>query len=334
MITQGESVTLRDIWRFQSPTRLVPADGAPERAKLLPEEIAGPLRRLADGNGTTPAATGLAPAVLRALELDGVVRVTPAPPPPAQWIAAAGDDSAEIAALTWGAAFTRLTAEELTRRLYFFGRLPVTADWIRRLPDEDAVARWLGVAEAEQALHGFHPLRRTRETWVWRRWTRPAARGAAGKLYVCCAPADLPGVLRASLPVLRHRAVTGFKLGYDLPTLLRPDKFVLFLDDRGQADELAERVADAVGPCPVHPLPFAAVTAAGDLVRTATDPADTPGRPATRERASWRLNICRLAAETLVANRGRPRIERVAAALERLTLAGIDTRCWAWREAA
>nr|BFE74235.1 hypothetical protein GCM10020092_075360 [Actinoplanes digitatis] len=119
---------------------------------------------------------------------------------------------------------------------------------------------------------------------MWRRWTRPAARGAAGKLYVCCAPADLPGVLRASLPVLRHRAVTGFKLGYDLPTLLRPDKFVLFLDDRGQADELAERVADAVGPCPVHPLPFAAVTA---LPATwSARPPTPPIRPGARQPGS------------------------------------------------
>ena len=331
MIGRGELVTLSEDWRFRSPARLVSTDGAPDGAKLLPADIAGPLRRLAADGPAPPDASGLAPGVIRALELDGVLRVTPARPPAPEWITAADDDSPETAALTWGATFTRLTSAELARRLYFFGRRPVTAAWSRRLPDEAAVARWLGPVPAD--LDGFHRLPRTPESWVWRRWARAGAPRTDDKLYVCCAPAALPDAVRACLPVLADAAVAGFKLGHDLPTVLRPDKFVLFLADAGRADELATRIAGAIGPAPVHPLPFTAATPAGDLVRAATDPPDARTRPAGRERASWRLYICRLAAATLTANRARPRVERVAAALERLTLAGVDVHHWTWSTA-
>lgn len=311
---------------------LVPAVGDSQRVKLLPGDMAGPIRALVAGAEVSAMESGLRPEALRALELEGVLRVTPPVSPARDCVeVAADDDSISVAALTWGATFRGLPAEQLTRRLYFFGRRPVTPQWSRRLPDERSVARWLGLVELQADLEGFRPLARTRDTWVWRRWVR-SRMPAAGKLYVCCVPQDLPSAVRACIPALRHPAVTGFKLGFDLPTVLRPDKFILFLADLEPARELAERIASAFGPAEVHPLPFTAAASAGGIVSMAADPDDWAGRPATIERASWRLHVCRVAAETLVANRNRSRVEQVAAALERLGLAGVDTCRWTWQE--
>lgn len=314
---------------------LIPAEGGAGPTRFLSDDVAGPVHDLAREGQVAVADSGLPPEALRALELDGTLRVTPPTPPLRDWLRAAGEeDSISIEALRWGAMFSDLPAHRLATRLYFFGRYPVTNRWARELPDEDSVARWLGLGQLEAELHGLRLLARTTETWVWRRWARSPRVQAASKLYVCCVPDDLPSTVRACTSVIRqHPAVTGFKIGFDLPTVLRPDKFVVYLADAGAADELAASIVDAVGPADVHPLPFTAVTSIGGFVAQATDPEDWIGRPAWHERASWRLHICRLAAETLWVHRDRTWVERVAAALERLSLAGIDTQRWSWRDA-
>ncbi|MFE4975381.1 hypothetical protein ACFRAR_25160 [Kitasatospora sp. NPDC056651] len=245
---------------------------------------------------------------------------------------AADDSSVSLSALWWAAAFPKVTAEALHRRLYFYGRHPVSCRWLARLPDEQAVAGWLGLGLLPLERAGFRALPRTADTWVWRRWEKGSAVHAMTKLYLCCMPEDLPFALRQVVPVLAHPAVTGFKVGFDLPSVLRPDKFMLYLSDSGAADQVAAEIADAVGPLNVQPLPFTAATSAGPFVTQATDPPDWEGRPVWHELASWRLYVCRLAAETLIASHQAPPQERVAAVLERLHLASVDTHCWAWAE--
>jgi hypothetical protein len=309
---------------------LVSTDPTTSEAKLLSGSLAESLQQLARAGDAAPGDLGLEGDALRVLQLDGTVSSTEPVTPATEWMSAAtSEGSVSVEALRWAAQFSTLSSGSLAHRLYFFGRYPVTARRRRELPDDESVARWLGLSELEGDLRGLRPLTRTRETWVWRRWARPGTVPTA-KLYVCCAPDDLPLTLRASVAVLNHRAVTGFKVGFDLPTVLRPDKFVVFLADDSAVEEVAEAIYAAVGPSGVQPLPFVGTTLVGPLVGHASDPDDWAGRPAWEERASWRLHICRLAAETLVAQRDRPWLERVAASLERLSLAGVDTRRWTW----
>jgi hypothetical protein len=302
-------------------------------ARVLPAEIDKPLAQLARRGACSPEDVGLAPDVLRVLSLDGTLSWTPHIMPDASWMRLASDESPiSVQALRWAAAFTGLDSDALASRLYFFGRWPVTVSWRRRLPDENAVARWLGLADLEQMLPSLRRLPRTRETWVWRRWA-PHDGSTVNKLYVCCTPKDLPDVLHACAPVLRDSVVSGMKVGFDLPTVLRADKLVVYLAEEGATEHVAEAIMSAAGQRDIHPLPFGGETGVGEFVAYARDPDDWPGRPTWQERASWRLYVARLAAETLAAQRGRPWLERVAAALERLSLAGIDTRRWMWQKA-
>lgn len=313
---------------------LVSGNGDAARARILPAELAAPLGELARRGDSGMTEVDLPSPLVRALELDGTLRVSPRGLPARPWREqAASDTSTSVSALGWAALLDRLTPDQIARRLYFFGRLPVTPRWLRELPDEPSVSRWLGLGFLALEAAGFHPLPRTPDTWVWRRWARAHTR-ASSKLYVCCLPRDLPYAVRACERVLRDRAVAGFKLGFDLPTVLRPDKFVVYLTDQGQADAVATEIVGLLGAVKAQPLPFTATSSAGSLVAQAVDPEDWEGRPAWHERASWRLNICRLAAETLWASQDLAVRDRVAAALERLALAGVDTGTWTWTEEA
>lgn len=327
----GRDPALRDAQVPPGSLVLVPADDSGGGGRILPAEIAAPLGELARRGVSGMTEVDLPSSLVRALELDGTLRVSPLRGPGRQWLEqAASDTSASVAALERAALF-RASPERLARHLYFFGRLPVTQRWLRELPDESAVSRWLGLGFLPLEAAGFRPLSRTPDTWVWRRWARTHTH-ASSKLYVCVLPHDLPYALRECERVLRDPAVTGFKVGYDLPTVLRPDKFVIYLADPGRADAVAAEIIGLLGTVRHQPLPFTAASPAGPLVARAVDPEDREGRPAGHERASWRLNICRLAAEALWASGELTVRERVAAALERVTLAGVDTRTWSWTE--
>ncbi|MFL0027212.1 hypothetical protein ACJBCE_30275 [Streptomyces sp. NBUL23] len=312
---------------------LVSGSGDEGSVRILPAALAAPLGELARRGETGADEADLPPTLVRALELDGTLRVSPRGRPARAWREQAGSDtSTSVSALGWAALLDRLTPDQLARRLYFYGRLPVTPRRLRELPDASSVSRWLGLGFLSLETAGFRPLPRTPDTWVWRRWARSRT-PSSSKLYVCCLPRDLPYALRACERVLRDRAVAGFKVGFDLPTVLRPDKFVVYLTDPGQADAVAAEIVAGLGAVEAQPLPFTATSPAGPLVARAVDPEDWEGRPAWHERASWRLNICRLAGEALWASPDLPARDRVAAALERLTLAGVDTGTWTWTEA-
>ncbi|MEU9107188.1 lanthionine synthetase LanC family protein [Streptomyces xanthophaeus] len=297
-------VRLHERWRFTAPTTdeesripalsgtrlpagsavLVSVAGGSQRVRILPAEVADPVGELA-GRGTCALSeVDLPPAAIRALELDGTLRVTPRRPPSQEWRdQAAAEGSTSVAALRWAALFRQLTPDQLARRLYFFGRHPVTHRWLCRLPDEPSVSRWLGIGLLNLEADGLRPLPRTADTWVWRRWARPHE-PASSKLYVCCLPADLPYALRECARTLHHPAVTGFKVGFDLPTILRPDKFVVFLSGPEHVEAVAADLVAAMGKIQVQPLPFTATADSGPLVAHASDPrtgkAAPPGRNA------------------------------------------------------
>ncbi|GGU33606.1 hypothetical protein GCM10010259_25070 [Streptomyces daghestanicus] len=318
----------------------IPADGgvlisdeSPARVRILPAGVAEAVGDMARRGEVRTDEVELDESLLRILELEGLIRAVPPGRPPEVCTRQAADDSSvSLSALWWAAAFPPATPEDLTRRLYFYGRRPVSARWSSRLPDEQAVEGWLGLGLLGLEEAGYGRLPRTPDTWVWRRWGKKSSPHPSTKLYVCCVPEELPAVLRQIMPVLARPSVSGFKLGFDLASVLRPDKFVLYLSDTGAADQVAADVAAAAGPVEVQPLPFTAATAAGPLVTRATDPPDWRGRPAWHERASWRLHVCRLAAETLAATGHASPQERVAAVLERLRLAGLNTDDWTWTD--
>src|SRR5215217_1402085 len=113
-----------------------------------------------------------------------------------------------VAALRYAQELADLPAPLLALRLYLYGRRPVSPELQRRLPDESAVASYLGIAPggtARAALDaGWRALPSSHEPRYWRTWRRrsvgPVTDGAwptPYKLYVSPAIDALAGALGA-----------------------------------------------------------------------------------------------------------------------------------------
>ena len=266
------------------------------------------------------------------------------------------------AALRYGEELARtLPAGEALRlsyRLYGYHRLPLTPGWRRRLPDADAVRRFLGLAGggAWRSLLGRHWRERAAapgEAWLhWYPLTAaalPAApEGAATyKLYVSPVPEALPECFGPILDGLAAAGAAGFKVGATAGGLLRPDKVVAYFSSFEDLAEAAAAVdARLAGIASPHGVPFSSEIAAGGLLSWGVDPppASRWGLGAGAGRMSWRLWLTHRLARALLAGTAGARaqapfepLEPWRFAVERLRLEGIDTDSWTpgaslWRQ--
>lgn len=230
------------------------------------------------------------------------------------------------AALDYGAALGIGTWPSLARRLYDYGRYPVTPRLRRAFPTPDSAA--------DHLLHGDEPLRRAL-TRGWRRrrfsgedsgwalWTRPRGdprRGhATHKLYVSPVLADLRPAFRAVIPVVTDSEALGFKVGAELPYLVRTDKLVLYFADRTEMDRVAVLLAAQLDGLVPHGVPFTCRHGTDELLSWGMDP------PGTTDE-SWRSWLAGQLARAMI-DAPVPG-ERVGAALRRAAALGIDPDSW------
>jgi hypothetical protein len=248
-----------------------------------------------------------------------------------------------VAALRYAQELVDLPVPLLALRLYLYGRQPVSPELQRRLPDDSAVASYLGIAPggtARAALdagwHSVSPMGDDRR--YWRTWRRRSV-GHAGnggsvtpyKLYVSPAIDALEsalGVVADSLA--KAPGVSAFKVGSDLPGICRPDKLVVYFDRLDDLQQGAAQLRDRLDGCPAHGVPFTAPVTADGLLSWGADPPAPSG--ASREGlTSWRMWVTERLAEYLVVARegSAGALEPWQFALERLRLSGIDTDTWA-----
>jgi hypothetical protein len=223
------------------------------------------------------------------------------------------------AALRYGEELARTLPDgealRLSYRLYGYHRLPLTPGWRRRLPDADAVRRFLGLAGggAWRSLLGRHWRERAAapgEAWLhWHPLTAaalPAApEGAATyKLYVSPAPEALPECFGPILDGLAAAGAPGFKVGATAGGLLRPDKVVAYFSSFEDLAEAADAVdARLSGIASPHGVPFSSEIAGGGLLSWGVDPPPTScwGLGAGAGRMSWRLWLTHRLARALLA---------------------------------
>ncbi len=221
-------------------------------------------------------------------------------------------------AVQYAQAMGPAPATVLGRRLYEYGRAPISPFQARSLGDEVAVEAYLGLSEggcaAARLGADWTPVRGQDAYWrMWRPRLRPSAEGRGTyKLYVSPKVADLPGVFLATIETLTGApGVKGLKIGRDLAGLTRPDKLVAYflrLEDLQKAAlQLADRVKDAAA----QGVPFTAEVAQDGMLSWAMDP------PV----GSWRLWVAARLATYLSAGDWRH-------ALARLRLDGVDTTTW------
>jgi len=247
-----------------------------------------------------------------------------------------------VAALRYAQELADLPAPLLALRLYLYGRRPVSPELQRRLPDESAVASYLGIAPggtARAALDaGWRALPSSHEPRYWRTWRRrsvgPVTDGAwptPYKLYVSPAIDALAGALGAVADSLaRVPGVSAFKVGADLPGICRPDKLVVYFDRLDDLQRGAAQLEHSLKGCPAHGVPFTAPVTADGLLSWGADP-PAPSAVESEALSSWRMWVTERLAEYLVAARegSAGTLEPWQFALERLRLSGVDTDTWA-----
>lgn len=314
---------------------------APDTALLfLTLAEPGPLPAYLQAQPTQELARRLARLVLEAvleIEQDGAFRSGAAA------LAAVGGDpdrspsdpaTLSIEALQYGEALGALPHPDLARRLYDYGRRPVSPRRARHLPDDAAVEAFLGVSArgpAQAVLErSWAPAGGADAYWrLWRpRRPPPSQEDIACKLYVSPAWSALPNAFLATAETLAAApGVRGFKIARDVEGLSRPDKLVAYftrLDDlQGAAARLRSRLEGA----PAHGVPFTAGLTRDGLLSWGADPPRSPAGSVAG--GSWRLWVASRLAESLLAARaaggGAPPWRF---ALARLRADGVDTDTW------
>jgi hypothetical protein len=243
------------------------------------------------------------------------------------------------AALEYAQALAIDDASRLSSRLYFYNRIPLTPQWTRRLPSEDAVAEFLGISDPTNRKYIQRSWSQVELSAPYNAWFQWRSRGeppvdreqrTGYKLYVSPQPDALPDAFRAVLEVLDGSDAHSFKIGCDSIGLLRPDKFVLYFWDFDSLEQAARDIASRLSGCPAHGVPFTAAIGDDGLLSWGRDPLPEKGTLRWQGPESWRLWITnRLAVALVSARKSSPGIlQPWQFALERLRLENVDTVTW------
>ena len=232
---------------------------------------------------------------------------------------------------------------ELSARLYFYSRAPITPFWKQRLAGRAAVDAMLslGPGGSIRPLLARH-WRQSRASPGWIIWTRRTRNASLRrdlttyKLYVSPTYDALREVFPAIVRVLARSDAAAFKVGSDLSGLLRPDKLVAYFADRRTMLHVAEALRAELRDVPSHGVPFTGTLAPSGVLSWGLDPPSDYALPDWRERESWRLWVTnRLALYLLTAKRSRCASPPAwDFALHRLWLDGVDVKTWTptqWR---
>ena len=244
------------------------------------------------------------------------------------------------AALEYGQALDIEDSGKISARLYFYNRLPLSATWKRRFPDQNSVASYLGI-EGGGAIRRYLEGRWTRlkpssQFEGWFQWQTQADRTPDArdrqvyKLYASPKPEFVRETFQAFVEVLTDSPAHHFKVGWDAAGLLRPDKMVAYFWTFDALREAAGKMGARLKGCAAQGVPFTAALQDDGLLSWGIDPAAEKGTLSWQERPSWRLWVTNRLAAALVAAKTSPNsgLEPWRFALQRLRLENVDTDTW------
>jgi len=236
---------------------------------------------------------------------------------------------ASRAAIEYGAALRIRDASRLTRRLYAFGRYPLSPRLRSTFPDPETVR--------DHLFHEDEPVRRLL-TSEWRRrrfsgedpgwalWTRrqedPGRALITHKLYVSPVLERIRSAFHAVIPIVTGSEAVSFKIGAELSYLARSDKLVVYFCSYAAMLRVARQLQPALADFGAHGVPFTCPIDEGGLLSWGMDP---PGDTQT----SWRLWLAQRLARAMTE---APPEEQVDAALQRAKLLGVDPVTWEPRD--
>ncbi|HKG26775.1 MAG TPA: hypothetical protein VKB09_14090 [Thermomicrobiales bacterium] len=217
----------------------------------------------------------------------------------------------------------------LATRLYTYNTIPAGPRRRSFLDGDQAVGEALGWAQRNGAYRKIeHP--------AWHVWSRHAdgaeIRSVAlpYKLYVSPHPDCLAEVLARTVEVFVRFEVESFKLGRGAAGLVRPDKFVAYLNDREQLDRVAGALRGDLARYRPHGVPFTSPCTTDGMLSWGADPPTDEGVPGWQRRESWRTWITNHLAVSMIQARRHPApgVEGWRFAIDRLSLEGVDPARW------
>jgi hypothetical protein len=229
------------------------------------------------------------------------------------------------AALSYGAALGIRDPARLGRRLYAYGRLPASPRLRRAFPTPESVSDHLLHDNEELRrllMSGWRRRRFVGEDVGWALWTRPRGDPRDGtithKLYVSPDIASIRPVFHAVLPIVTESQAVGFKVGAELPYLVRPDKLVVYFSERAEMDRVAGLLEPRLAGFERHGVSFTCAFEGNELMSWGMDP---PGKSEQSWRSWLALQLGRAMTEAAP--------ERaVEAALKRAEEIGVDPESW------
>jgi hypothetical protein len=243
-----------------------------------------------------------------------------------------------LEAIRYGACLDGLGTAELSRRLYFYNRIPVSGRWRSRIGSSDDLKQHWRIPRGIESLRGGDRWRLIdlgTDDWIcWRQLGVTGMtneRQATYKLYVSPKPDQVACSLAATVKVLINVGAPSLKIGGTLAGLLRPDKIVCYFDSFDQMSEAASELEPKLEGVAAQGVPFTSELAGEGLISWGVDPASNEGAFGWLGRQSWRLWVTNHLAASLVAA-GSGSVSAWRFALDRLSLEGVDPRTWAPRD--
>ncbi|WP_155613723.1 hypothetical protein [Paenibacillus peoriae] len=227
---------------------------------------------------------------------------------------------------------------QLTARLYYYNRIPLSSEWLRTYPTTDAVFERLVIQSGPnfKRLLDTHWTETSGRTNVgWMSWSlkqsdRIDPSDFNYKLYI--SPRPEPESLRAafqeSTALFTDLKVRHFKVGKDAVGLLRPDKMVAYFTTFEECEKAASRLQQRLQGCPAQGTPFTAEFTKDGLLSWGMDPPHNTHESGWKNAYSWRIWVSSHLATALHMSKAYDRIEPWRFALQRLHLEGVNTDTW------
>ena len=238
-------------------------------------------------------------------------------------------------AIRYGSCLKGLGSTELSSRLYYYNRIPISANWCSRVGDTDELWKFWGIPRGIGSTPGggrWQVINTESADWMcWRRTGAPGRTSdhqATFKLYVSPQPEDVAHTLAATVEALNATGAPSLKIGGTLPGLLRPDKIVCYFESFDQLTAAASELRPKLEGVRAQGVPFTSGLDRVGLISWGVDPAATEQAFGWRGRQSWRLWITNHLAASLVTV-GPGSLPPWKFALDRLSLEGVDPSSWA-----
>lgn len=239
-------------------------------------------------------------------------------------------------ALRYAAALPITDPRSLSARIYRYNTAPFTPGIQSSFGNAVRTAAILGLAGAAPLIsrlirEGYERVDHEQWlAWTRRRFVDPeAASTLRHKLYVSPILSALPEVVDRALKVAIDLHVPSFKIGKSAGNLLRPDKFVLYLDSAETLEAVSAQLQRELAEFPAQGVPFTRMLDQTGMLSAGADPPRSLCISGWAQAESWRGWVAdRLALALLQARSFSNAETRCEFALTKLSIEGIDTRDW------